>query len=151
MKLLTATLAKPARQVQTKYGVRTVADCIDENGNEQTVWRPANDPVLTKLSVNSRLTLTLDSKGKINLVDNLSLALPKAHEVTAAPEVENNLIYQGMSPQTKREVASYVTEMANLFNFCLKQVDQSVENISPDDRRAIATTMFISVQKKYGI
>jgi hypothetical protein len=144
MKLLTATLAKPARQVQTKYGVRTVADCIDENGNEQTVWRPANDPILTKLSVNSRLTLTLDSKGKINLVDNPPGAI-------AAPESENNLIYQGMSPQTKRDVASYVTEMANFFNFCLKQVDQSVENITPDDRRAIATTMFVSVQKKYGL
>lgn len=144
MKLLTATLAKPARQVQTKYGVRTVADCIDENGNEQTVWRPANDPILTKLSVNSRLTLTLDSKGKINLVDNLPGAI-------AAPESEDNLIYQGMSPQTKKQVASYVTEMANLFNFCLKQVDQSVENISPDDRRVIATTMFTSVQKKYGL
>ena len=43
MKLLTATLAKPARQVQTKYGVRTVADCIDENGNEQIFGNMAKD------------------------------------------------------------------------------------------------------------
>jgi len=41
--------------------------------------------------------------------------------------------------------------MANLFNFCLKQVDMTVQNISDDDRRAIATTMFISAQKRYGL
>jgi len=144
MQLLTATLTKPARQVTTKYGVRTVADCIDQNGNTQTIWRPANDPALTKLSVNSRLTLTVDSKGKLSLVDNTSPA-------PIAPKTDNKPQYQGMNNETKKQVASYVTEMANLFNFCLKQVDQTVENITPDDRRAIATTMFISCQKKYGL
>jgi hypothetical protein len=144
MKLLTATLVKPARQVTTKYGTRTVADCIDENGNTQTIWRPENDPSLTGLAVNSRLTLTLDSKGKVNLVDNVP-------NTPSVPKNDNKPQYQGMSNDTKRELASYVTEMANLFNFCLKQVDQSVENITAEDRRAIATTMFISCQKKYGL
>jgi hypothetical protein len=144
MQLLTATLTKPARQVTTKYGVRTVADCIDQNGNTQTIWRPENDSALTSLTVNSRLTLTVDSKGKINLVDNPSPA-------PIAPKNDNKPTYQGMNNETKKQVASYVTEMANLFNFCLKQVDQTVENITPDDRRAIATTMFISCQKKYGL
>lgn len=144
MKLLTATLIKPARQVQTKFGIRTVADCVDENGNTQTIWRPENDPALTNLAVNSRLTLTLDSKGKVNLIDN---TLPASNP----SKTDNKPSYQGMSKETKREVASYVTEMANLFNFCLKQVDQTVENITADDRRAIATTMFISCQKKYSL
>jgi hypothetical protein len=144
MKLLTATLVKPPRQVQTKYGTRTVADCIDENGNNQTIWRPENDPALVNLSVNSRLTLTLDSKGKVNLVDNI----PSTQNTA---KTDNKPQYQGMNPETKREVASYVTEMANLFNFCLKQVDMTVENISSEDRRAIATTVFISCQKKYGL
>ena len=144
MKLLTATLTKPARQVTTKYGVRTVADCVDENGNNQTIWRPENDPQLTGLAVNSLLTLTVDSKGKINLVDNPS-------PTSIAPKNDDKPTYQGMNNETKKQVASYVTEMANLFNFCLKQVDMTVENISSEDRRAIATTMFISCQKKYGL
>ena len=145
MKLLTATLVKPARQVETKYGTRTVADAIDQNGNEQTIWRPANDPVLTGLSVNSPVTLAVDSKGKISLVDNQPVA-------PSTPKTETNQTqYQGMSPETKKQVASYVTEMSNLFNFCLKQVDQTIENITPDDRRAIATTLFISAQKKYSL
>jgi hypothetical protein len=144
MQLLTATLTKPARQVTTKYGVRTVADCIDQNGNTQTIWRPENDSALTGLAVNSRLTLTVDSKGKINLVENIPQAI-------TTPKTDNKPTYQGMNNETKKQVASYVTEMANLFNFCLKQVDQSVENITAEDRRAIATTMFISCQKKYGL
>jgi hypothetical protein len=144
MKLLTATLTKPARQVTTKYGNRTVADCIDENGNTQTIWRPENDPTLTGLAVNSRLTLSVDGKGKINLVENIPQAI-------ATPKTDNKASYQGMNNETKKQVASYVTEMANLFNFCLKQVDMTVENISSEDRRAIATTMFISCQKKYGL
>ena len=144
MQLLTATLTKPARQVTTKYGVRTVADCIDQNGNTQTIWRPENDPALTGLAVNSRLTLTVDSKGKINLVDNAPTAI-------ATPKTDDQTSYQGINKETKKQVASYVTEMANLFNFCLKQVDMTVENITPEDRRAIATTMFISCQKKYGL
>ena len=144
MQLLTATLTKPARQVTTKYGVRTVADCIDQNGNTQTIWRPENDPALTGLAVNSSLTLTVDSKGKINLVDNAPTAI-------ATPKTDDQTSYQGMNKETKKQVASYVTEMANLFNFCLKQVDQTVENITPEDRRAIAMTMFISCQKKYGL
>lgn len=144
MQLLTATLTKPARQVTTKYGVRTVADCIDQNGNTQTIWRPENDPALTGLAVNSRLTLTVDSKGKINLVDNAPTAI-------ATTKTDDQTTYQGMNKETKKQVASYVTEMANLFNFCLKQVDMTVENISSEDRRAIATTMFISCQKKYSL
>jgi len=144
MQLLTATLTKPARQVVTKYGVRTVADCIDQNGNTQTIWRPENDPALTGLAVNSRLTLTVDSKGKINLVDNAPTAI-------ATTKTDDQTTYQGMNKETKKQVASYVTEMANLFNFCLKQVDMTVENISSEDRREIATTMFIACQKKYGL
>jgi len=144
MQLLTATLTKPARQVTTKYGVRTVADCIDQNGNTQTIWRPENDPALTGLAVNSRLTLTVDSKGKINLVDNAPTAI-------ATTKTDDQTTYQGMNKETKKQVASYVTEMANLFNFCLKQVDMTVENISSEDRREIATTMFIACQKKYGL
>jgi hypothetical protein len=81
---------------------------------------------------------------RLVLVDNPSPA-------PIAPKNDDKPTYQGMNNETKKQVASYVTEMANLFNFCLKQVDMTVENISSEDRRAIATTMFISCQKKYGL
>jgi WD40 repeat protein len=144
MKLIQAQIIKAPRLVQTKYGPRVVADCRNvETGEDVTVWRPHGDGLLN-LSVNSKVTLTQDSKGKINLVDNPSPA-------PISPKTDNKPSYQGMNPDTKREIASYVTEMSNLFNFCLKQVDMTVENISSEDRRAIATTMFLSAQKRYGL
>lgn len=144
MKLIQAQIIKAPRLVQTKYGPRVVADCRNvETGEDVTVWRPHGDGLLN-LSVNSKVTLTQDSKGKINLVDNAPTA-------PIAPKNDNKPTYQGMNSETKREIASYVTEMANLFNFCLKQVDMTVENITPEDRRAIASSLFLATQKKYGL
>ena len=144
MKLINAQILVNPRRVETKFVPKIVADCRNlETGETLTVWRPDGDSLIN-YPAHSNITLTQDSKGKINLVDNPSPA-------PIAPKNDNKPTYRGMNPDTKREVASYVTEMANLFNFCLKQVDQSVENITAEDRRAIATTMFISCQKKYGL
>ena len=111
MQLLTATLTKPARQVTTKYGIRTVADVIDQNGNTQTIWRPENDPALVNLAVNSRLTLTLDSKGKINLVDNAPTAIATKTE-------PNN---HKFDKAQKQEIASYIGQQKELLQFCWKE------------------------------
>ena len=144
MKLINAQILVNPRRVETKFGPKIVADCRNiETGETLTVWRPDGDSLIN-YPAHSNITLTQDSKGKINLVDNPSPA-------PIAPKIDNKPTYQGMNNETKKQVASYVTEMANLFNFCLKHVDMTVENISSEDRRAIATTMFISAQKKYGL
>ena len=144
MKLINAQILVNPRRVETKFGPKIVADCRNlETGETLTVWRPDGDSLIN-YPAHSNVTLTQDSKGKINLVDNPSPA-------PNAPKIDNKPTYQGMNNETKKQVASYVTEMANLFNFCLKQVDMTVENISSEDRRAIATTMFLSAQKRYGL
>ncbi|MGL5035102.1 MAG: hypothetical protein ACRC6M_15015 [Microcystaceae cyanobacterium] len=144
MKLLTATLVKNPRSVNTKFGPKIVADCKLDNGEDVTLWQPENSQIIN-YDNGSKLTLTLDSKGKYHWVES-------ENETAIAPKAESNQTqYQGMSNDTKKQIASYVTEMSNLFNFCLKQVDNTVENITPDDRRAIATTLFISAQKKYSL
>lgn len=144
MKLLTAILVKNPRSVNTKFGPKIVADCKLENGEDVTLWQPENSQIIN-YSNGSKLTLTLDGKGKYHWVETQD-------ETAIAPKTETNQTqYQGMSNETKKQIASYVTEMSNLFNFCLKQVDNTVENITPDDRRAIATTLFISAQKKYSL
>ena len=144
MKLINAQILVNPRRVETKYGPKIVADCRNlETGETLTVWRPDGDSLIN-YPAHSNVTLAQDSKGKLSLVDN-----PISTVIT--PKIDNKPSYQGMNNETKKQVASYVTEMANLFNFCLKQVDMTVENISSEDRRAIATTMFISCQKKYGL
>ena len=144
MKLLTATLVKNPRSVNTKFGPKIVADCKLDNGEDVTLWQPENSQIIN-YGNGSKLTQTLDGKGKYHWVES-------ENETAIASKPESNQTqYQGMTNETKKQVASYVTEMSNLFNFCLKQVDNTVENITPDDRRAIATTLFISAQKKYSL
>ena len=142
MKLLSATIVKPARQVATKYGIRTVADAIDQNGNEQTIWRPANDPVLTGLSVNSPVTLAVDSKGKISLVDNQDKTA-----IATNPEPTQST---GLSNAKKREIAEYLTEQTKLFSFCYAQT-ALIDNLPNEDRRAVATTLFLGAVKKFNL
>jgi hypothetical protein len=144
MKLLTATLVKNPRSVQTKFGPKIVADCRLDNGQDVTLWQPENSQIIN-YGNGSKLTLTLDSKGKYHWVET------EKETAIATPKTDNKPQYQGMSSDTKKEIASYVTELCNLYNFCLKQVDMTVENITPEDRRAIAIELFSSCQKRYGL
>ena len=149
MKLLTATLVKPARQVETKYGTRTVADAIDQNGKEQTIWRPANDPVLNGLSVNSPVTLAVDSKGKISLVDNQPVA-------PATPKTETNKTEQiktdySLSKTDKQAIASYIQQQRDLLAFCWEQAKSIPGHESEDTTEKLAVTLYLAAQRKFNL
>ena len=75
MKLIEAMATDRARRVNTKYGERTVIDAVRrDTGEEVTVWRGGDDDYSQKHVIkNARLTLTLDSKGKYNLVEDPNL------------------------------------------------------------------------------
>lgn len=169
MKLIEAMATDRARRVNTKYGERTVIDCVRrDNGEKVTVWRGGDDEYSQKHVIkNARLTLTLDNKGKYNLVEdpnlvNLGTPLPTEtvpvkpvhnfnHKIEENSEKPSQNDQSTLSPNQKREIAQYVGDMADLFNFCLKTVDQRVENITPDDRRQVATSLFIATQKRFNI
>ena len=76
VQLIEAMATDRARRVNTKYGERTVIDAIRrDNGEKVTVWRGGDDDYSQKHVIkNARLTLTLDSKGKYNLVEDPNLA-----------------------------------------------------------------------------
>jgi hypothetical protein len=126
------------------------------------VWRGGDDDYSQKHVIkNARLTLTLDNKGKYSLIEdpalvNLGQPLPVEpipvkpvydHKIEKTSENDQSTL----SPNQKREIAQYVGDMADLFNFCLKTVDQRVENITPDDRQQVATSLFIATQKRFNI
>ncbi|MDY7048362.1 MAG: hypothetical protein RPG89_07015 [Microcystis panniformis WG22] len=152
-----------ARRVNTKYGERTVIDAIRlDNGEKVTVWRGANDEYSQKHVIpNARLTLTLDSKGKYNLLENpalVNLGQPLPVEpVPVKPVYQHQNTPQNsdsdqslLSPNQKREVASYVQEMAKLYKYCLDQVETTI-GVDGEDKRAIATTLYLSAQKKFAL
>jgi len=168
MQLIDAIATDRARRVNTKYGERTVIDCVRrDTGEKVTVWRAGDDDYSQKHVIkNARLTLTLDNKGKYNLVEdpaltNLGQPLPESpvpvrplhntnHVIAQNSEKHNESDQSTLNPNQKREIASYIQEMAKLYKYCLDQVDATI-GVEGEDKRAIATTLFISAQKKFSL
>jgi hypothetical protein len=161
MQLIDAIATDRARRVNTKYGERTVIDAIRrDNGEKVTVWRGGDDDYSQRHVIkNARLTLTLDNKGKYSLIEDPNLAnlgqpLPVEpvpvkpvydHKIEKTSESDQSTL----NPNQKREIASYIQDMAKLYGFCLTQAETL--GVDGEDRRAIATTLFISAQKKFAL
>ncbi len=104
----------------------------------------------------------LDAKGKFSLVENpdhLKLGQPlPAEPVPVKPvhtynhKIDNSSEsdQSSLSPNQKREIANYVQEMAKLYKYCLDQVESTI-GVEGEDRRAIATTLYLSAQKKFAL
>jgi cephalosporin hydroxylase len=162
MKLIEAMATDRARRVTTKYGERTVIDAVRrDTGEKVTVWRAGDDEYSQKHVIrNARLTLTLDSKGKYSLVEDpnlVSLGQPLPDEPVPVRPVYDHKIEKTseseqstLNPNQKREIANYVQEMAKLYKYCLDQVESTI-GVEGEDRRAIATTLYLSAQKKFAL
>jgi hypothetical protein len=172
MQLIEAMATDRARRVNTKYGERTVIDAVRrDNGEKVTVWRGGDDDYSQKHIIkNARLTLTLDNKGKYSLIEDPNLAnlgqpLPDSpvpvkpvsrYLVSQNPPIQNynsekpsENDQSTLKPSEKREIAQYIQDMAKLYGFCLTQAESL--GVEGEDRRAIATTLFISAQKKFSL
>jgi hypothetical protein len=161
VQLIEAMATDRARRVNTKSGERTVIDAIRrDTGEKVTVWRGGDDEYSQKHVIkNARLTLTLDNKGKYNLVEdpaltNLGQPLPES-PVPVKP-VYNHVIEKTsesdpstLNPSQKREIANYVSEMGKLYGFCLQQAENL--NLEGEDRRCVATSLFIQATKKFAL
>jgi hypothetical protein len=167
MKLISAIALDRPREVTTKYGQRLVIDCMArDTGEKITLWRGADDDYSRRYVIkNSPLTVGVDSKGKYNLVEdtnltNLGQPLPDSpvpvrplhntnHVIAQNSEKHNESDQSSLSPNQKREIANYVSEMGKLYGFCLQQAETL--GVEGEDRRAIATTLFISAQRKFAL
>jgi len=169
MQLIEAMATDRARRVNTKYGERTVIDCVRrDTGEKVTVWRGGDDDYSQKHVIrNARLTLTLDNKGKYSLVEDpnlVSLGQPLPESPVPVKPVSRHLASNNppipnynsekpneseLSPNQKREIAQYIQEMAKLYGFCLQQADSL--GVIGEDRRAVATTLYLSAQKKFAL
>ena len=161
MKLIEAICIESPREVATKYGQRLVIDAIDRTTGEKiTLWRPATDDYSRRYVIkNSPLTVGVDSKGKYSLIEdpaltNLGQPLP-TEPVPVKPvydyksEKHNENDQSTLNPNQKREIAQYIQDMAKLYGFCLTQAETL--GVEGEDRRAIATTLFIGAHKKFAL
>jgi hypothetical protein len=161
MKLIEAICIESPREVTTKYGQRLVIDAIDRTTGEKiTLWRPATDDYSRRYVIkNSPLTVGVDSKGKYSLIEdpaltNLGQPLP-TEPVPVKPvydykiEKPTDTDQSTLNPNQKREIAQYIQDMAKLYGFCLTQAESL--GVEGEDRRAIATTLYLSAQKKFSL
>jgi hypothetical protein len=161
VQLIDAIATDRARRVNTKYGERTVIDAIRrDNGEKVTVWRGGDDEYSHRHVIrNARLTLTLDNKGKYSLVEDpnlVSLGQPLPESPIPVKPVYDHVIEKPsendqstLNPNQKREIAQYIQDMAKLYGFCLNQAETL--GVEGEDKRAIATTLYLSAQKKFAL
>ena len=157
MRLIPAIALDRPREVSTKYGQRLVIDCMArETGEKITLWRGVDDDYSRRYVIkNSPITIGIDSKGKHSLIENEALTnlgkpLPETvpvkplHSYTTPPQSDPNF-----SPEKKAEMAEYVANLASLYQHCQDKAEDIA--LTPDDCRAIATTLFIQTVKKFAI
>ena len=166
MKLISAIATERPRRVNTKYGEKYVIDCLNrENGETFSLWRPVTDDYTQKYIIkNSPLTVAIDNKGRYSLIEdrnlvNLGTPLPENvpvkslhnydHKIAQNSEKTSDSDQSLLSPDKKREIANYVSEMAKLYGFCLSQAENL--NLEGEDRRCVATSLFIQATKHFNL
>lgn len=158
MRLIPAIALSEPREVTTKYGQRLVIDAMArDTGEKFTLWRGVDDNYSRKYVIkNSPITVAIDSKGKHTLIENEALTnlgkpLPvervpvkPVHSYTTPPQSDPNF-----SPEKKAEMAEYVANLASLYQHCQDKAEDIA--LTPDDARAIATTLFIQTAKHFNL
>ena len=155
MKLISAIALDNPREVTTKYGQRLVIDCMARDSGEQfPIWRGIDDSYSRKYIIkNSPITIGIDSKGKRSLIENEALSnlekpLPvepvPVKPVYTPPQSDPNF-----SPEKKAEIAEYVSNLAQLYQHCQDKAEDIA--LTPDDCRAIGTTLFIQTVKLFNL
>jgi hypothetical protein len=154
MQLIQARLHGAPRTVNTKHGERVVADAIDGQGNKHTIWRPVGD--LKHLTNGSVVKLTVDSKGKVNLIDEPVNLAPVAAPIPfeAEMQLKSQMGFQ-TTPQPSRsvEIADYIERLGKLYGHCLTTaagMPTAIE-LEPTAVKDIATTMFIQTVRHFDL
>ncbi|MEM6424222.1 MAG: hypothetical protein AAF728_03540 [Cyanobacteria bacterium P01_D01_bin.128] len=148
MQVLTATLTSAPREVNTKYGLRTVADLRLPDGAEDALWRPGGDLYLLSYRQGATVQITRDHKGKLSLVEAPASSTPTT--APAAPQLDPAQTLGGAS---KAEIAQYVTNMAALYSYCYGEAVQHLAKHEPPEHaiRGAASSLFISAQKRFDL
>lgn len=151
MKLLDARVNGMPRQVNTKYGEKSVLDVVTSEGHF-TIWRPVGDAEVMGRQNGERVTISLDSKGKASLVEHCS-TVPQA----AAQAQQMGFSVQDTpaipEPNRSAEIADYIQRLGKLYSHCLStaaSMPAAIELNTPQVKD-IATTLFIQTTKHFNL
>jgi hypothetical protein len=141
MKLLTATIQKAPRIVDTKFGQKCVTDCKLDDGQTITLWQSPTSKLINYGS-GEKISLTVDHKGKHHFVEN-------GNDDAIAPKIEPT--NHKLSNTQKKEIASYIEQQKDLLAFCWQQAC-SIDDIQSEDTiQKMAVTLYLSAQRKFDL
>jgi len=143
MKLLTATLTKPARSVNTKFGPKVVADVTLSDGQEQTIWQPEHSQLIN-YGTGQKINLTLDSKNKYHFVEPEN---NPATEAAIATKTEPN--NHKFDKAQKQEIASYIGQQRELIQFCWREASMIDGPTSEESVEKLTMALYLSAQRKF--
>jgi hypothetical protein len=150
MQLIHAKITGQPRNVTT-HGEKAVVDARASNGENLTIWRPANDPAVMRLANGERVQLAIDSKGKVSLVDT---AFTRAEE---APDQPMGFKVEPAAPTSENgrsaEIADYIDRLGKLYTHCYKTASQQLENmpLGTPEVKDVATTLFIQTVRHFSL
>jgi hypothetical protein len=153
MQLIQARLHGSPRTVKTKHGDRVVADAFDGQGNKHTIWRSVGD--LKHLTNGSVVKLAIDSKGRVNLVDEpIALAPTAPLPFEAQIQLKQQMGFTP-EPQPSRsvEIADYVQRLGKLYGHCLATAHNipATGTLDAPEIKDIATTLFLQTVRHFEI
>jgi hypothetical protein len=152
MQLIQAKITGQPRNVNTKHGDRSVVDARANNGENLTIWRPANDPAVMRLANGERVQVAIDSKGKVSLVET---AFDRAEETRTADFTVEPIEPAAPTAENSRsiEIAEYVGKLGKLYKHCYKTATDELREtpLATPEVKDVATTLFIQTVRHFSL
>ncbi|MEL0594286.1 MAG: hypothetical protein U1V55_07595 [Planktothrix rubescens PR222] len=151
-KLLNAIVKYPATKTfQTQYGSRCNA-VLTIGDDEIKIWGEPNTPKGQQLQALKRgeTVLVIDDNGKYKLLESDS----KTTNTNGNTNGVTKQNYEPLTPDKKREIAVYISDMAGLYGYCLEQaktLNKEDLTLPPDAIKDIATTLYITSQRHFNL
>jgi hypothetical protein len=156
-----------ARNVKTKYGMRSVVDVLTAEGQKIPVWKAADDLSIGRLCDGERVSLTLDGNGTVQEIEG-SYDRAQAQRATQpiASSIEPNIIPNrrmgftvGSPMEAERQIGAIQKPVVSLMDKSIEQqLDQyssvyqmclaRAEMLSPCNSEALALEMFKGLASK---
>jgi len=146
MQLIQARLHGSPRTVETKYGSKVVADAIDGQGTKHTIWR--NPGELKHLTNGSVVSLTVDSRGKVSLVDVETTVKQQVGFAALSKTATTD-----SQPSRSIEITDYIERLGKLYSHCLTTAMNMPTSIELESTavKDVATTMFIQTVRHFDL
>ncbi len=144
MQIKNGRIKYPAGKVfQSDWGERQNIVVEMDDGSEEKLYFAAGRQPHASLKRGQSVAILFEG-GKRRLLVN---------DKPDTPTQPSQPQYQGLTPDTKRAIANYVQDQADLLGFCLKTASEKFsEQVETEESlRTLATTLFIATQRHFGL